>query len=173
MVLGRYRKQFDKFKPLIGVFTFVMLLTISASIILEASLMVSGQLFMAFFFLVFGSFKSYNFSGFVKAFQMYDPLAERSSLYSKSYPFIEIGLGLTYLAVAAFAAPSIELVLYGLTVLVVGTNAAGVFQALTQGKEIQCTCLGDVFNVPMTWVTLVEDLLMVGMAIGMLVFLLI
>jgi len=104
---------------------------------------------------------------------MYDPLAQRNRFYADFYPFIELALGVSYLLVVFLALPMVEMVLYSLTVLVVGVNAAGVFKALTQGREIQCACLGDVFNVPMTWVTLIEDLVMIVMAVTMLVFLII
>jgi len=35
-------------------------------------------------------------------------------------------------------------------------------------KKIKCACLGDVFNLPMSTVTIVEDLTMVAMAGWML-----
>lgn len=168
-----YKKKFNKLKPLIGVFTFVILSTLVVNLFFNLGLMQTGQAFMALFFLTFGSFKIYNLEGFVKAFKMYDPLAERYSVYAKGYPFIELGLGLMYAAITFFTVPSIEVFVYTLTVLVVGLNAVGVFKALSEGKKIQCACLGDVFNVPMTWVTLFEDMLMVAMAVVMLLLTLI
>ncbi|OYW82093.1 MAG: heavy metal transporter, partial [Sphingobacteriia bacterium 32-37-4] len=35
-------------------------------------------------------------------------------------------------------------------------------------KKIQCACLGDVFNLPMSTVTIIEDALMIGMSAVML-----
>ena len=54
-----------------------------------------------------------------------------------------------------------------LRLMLIGT--VGVLQSLLAKRTIQCACLGAVFNLPMSWVTLVEDLLMAGMAAGMLV----
>ncbi len=48
-------------------------------------------------------------------------------------------------------------------VMLVG--AYGVYLKLKEHEEIPCACLGTVFKVPMTWVTLGEDLLMAGMAL--------
>lgn len=51
-------------------------------------------------------------------------------------------------------------------------SIVGVTQALVQKRRIRCACLGTVFNLPMTTVTFMEDALMAGMALVMLVSLL-
>jgi len=52
---------------------------------------------------------------------------------------------------------------------VMGVSTVGVVQSLLARRKIRCACLGTVFNLPMSSVTLTEDLLMVGMAAAMLV----
>jgi len=47
-------------------------------------------------------------------------------------------------------------------------GALGVYQKLRAGEEVPCACLGTVFTIPMTWVTLGEDLLMASMALVLL-----
>jgi len=160
--------KINKFGPLLGVFGFVTASTLILSILFESSVMQTGKLFMAMFFLTFGAFKVYNLEGFKKAFEMYDPLAAKNSFYASVYPFVEIALGTLYLTIFVYSLPRLELIVYSSTVLIVGINALGVLKALTDGRKIQCACLGDVFNVPMTWVTLLEDLLMASMALIML-----
>ena len=54
------------------------------------------------------------------------------------------------------------------TVAVMGFSAIGVVQAVTSKRQIQCACLGAVFKLPMSTVTIVEDLGMVAMALAML-----
>ena len=49
-----------------------------------------------------------------------------------------------------------------------GFSSIGVIQSVVDKKKIKCACLGAVFNVPMTTVTIIEDLLMVVMAVFML-----
>jgi hypothetical protein len=49
-------------------------------------------------------------------------------------------------------------------------SAVGIGMELAKKKEIQCACLGLVFNIPMTYVTLAEDLLMALMALLMLMY---
>jgi hypothetical protein len=56
-----------------------------------------------------------------------------------------------------------------LVVMVVGT--IGVVNAVVRGRDIQCGCLGTMFDLPMSTVTIVEDVAMALMAAGMLVML--
>ena len=55
-----------------------------------------------------------------------------------------------------------------ITLVLMLMSAVGVFNELRKGKEIVCACLGTLFKIPMTYVTLVEDLLMAAMAAWML-----
>jgi Kef-type K+ transport system membrane component KefB len=78
------------------------------------------------------------------------------------YPFIELTLGLAYLIdFQPFATNAITLV-------VMAISSIGVIESLLNKRKIRCACLGTVFNLPMSVVTLVEDTLMVLMAAAML-----
>ncbi len=57
------------------------------------------------------------------------------------------------------------------TAIILGVSSIGVIQSNLNKKKIKCACLGDVFNLPMSTVTIVEDLTMVAMALVMLYFL--
>jgi hypothetical protein len=118
--------------------------------------------FMAGFFLIFSFFKLLNLTAFAQSYCMYDIVAKRWSGWGFLYPFVELLLGIAYLVQFNMIATNI----ITLVVMVVGT--IGVLQSLLAKRTIQCACLGAVFNLPMSWVTLVEDLLMAGMAAGML-----
>jgi hypothetical protein len=118
--------------------------------------------FMGGFFVAFSFFKLLDLRGFVDSFQTYDVVARRARAYGYVYPFIELGLGMAYLA----GFQPITTNLATLVVMLVGI--IGVTQALFQKRRIQCACLGTVFNLPMSKVTFVEDALMAGMALAML-----
>ena len=60
---------------------------------------------------------------------------------------------------------------YIVTLIVMIFSTIGVVKSVMDKKKIKCACLGSVFNLPMTTVTIVEDLMMVGMAAYMLVVL--
>jgi copper chaperone CopZ len=118
--------------------------------------------FMAGFFLVFSAFKFLDLKGFADAYSTYDLLAQRWHGYGYIYPFLELGLGLAYLfSVAPLATNAATLVLMGFSSL-------GVLSALRNKRQIQCACLGTVLKLPMSTITLIEDLGMAAMAAVML-----
>lgn len=122
--------------------------------------------FMAGFFLVFSFFKMLDVTAFADAYRSYDVVAARWPAYGYAYPFLELGLGLAYLANVAPVATNL------VTLAVMGVSAVGVVKALLARRKIRCACLGTVFNLPMSKITLIEDGLMIVMAAGMLVWLL-
>jgi copper chaperone CopZ len=117
--------------------------------------------FMGGFFLVFGGLKLLDLRGFVSAYAMYDLLAARVNAYGWVYPFLEVGLGLAYLGMPGEA--SLHLATLGLMAF----SSVGVILALTRGEKLKCACMGTAFNLPMTTVTVVEDLGMAAMAAAM------
>ena len=118
--------------------------------------------FMAGFFIVFSFFKLLDPPGFVSAYRGYDLLARRSAAWAWAYPYVELALGVMYL-IAWF--PMITNII---TLILMLIGAIGVLKALLDKRTIRCACLGTALNLPMTKVTLVEDLTMALMAIAML-----
>ena len=114
--------------------------------------------FMGGFFVVFSFFKLLNLGGFADAYRSYDILASRFPAYGYVYPFLELTLGVCYLAAVAPLATNLA----NCAIMTVGT--AGVVRSLLKKNKIQCACLGTVFNLPMSKITLIEDLLMVAMS---------
>lgn len=120
--------------------------------------------FMAGFFIVFSLFKISNLGAFAMAYQEYDLIAKHSIVYAYMYPFIELALGLCYffrfqLTIANW-----------ITLILMIIGSIGVAIELAKGKEIVCACLGTVFKIPMTYVTLAEDLIMGLMALIMIIY---
>lgn len=118
--------------------------------------------FMGFFFLGFAFFKLLNVEAFADAFATYDIVAKRSRIYALLYPWIEVTLGLL------FATTTLLLVANLVTVAVMAVGLIGVISAVRQNRAIQCACLGTVFNLPMSVVTVVENSVMLAMATVML-----
>ena len=157
-----FKKNARTFMPLITIFSVILLFTFARQWYLGWNFMQAMRDFMGSFFLVFGSFKLMNLHGFAAAYSTYDLIAKRSSTYAYLYPFIEIGLGIAY-----FAQWQLFFVnLFTFVLMVV--SALGVTNELRQKKEIMCACLGVVFKIPMTYVTLFEDVLMATMAFIMI-----
>ena len=114
--------------------------------------------FMGAFFLAFSFFKLLDLRGFADAYRGYDVVARRVPAYGYAYPFIELLLGAAY--VTGFQPAATNLV----TLVVMAVSSVGVIQSLLNRRKIRCACLGTVFNLPMSTVTLVEDGLMIAMA---------
>lgn len=119
--------------------------------------------FMGFFLVVFSMFKFFDMEGFADGFHMYDLLAIRFRGYAFVYPFVELGLGLAYLA--RWHLPSI----YAITIALMLWGTAGVMRALIKGLDVNCACMGTVLKVPLSTVALIEDLGMAAMAAVMLI----
>jgi copper chaperone CopZ len=118
--------------------------------------------FMAGFFIVFAFFKLLDIRAFADAYAGYDLLAARWHGWGFVYPFVELGLGIAYLA---HWNPTLT---HWITILIMGFSSVGVIRAVLSKTKIQCACLGTVFKLPMSTVTIVEDVGMVLMAAGML-----
>ena len=115
--------------------------------------------FMGLFFIVFSFFKFLDYKNFPNSFSMYDPLAKSITTYGWIYPFIETMLGLMFLS-------RINIILsLALTIGVLGITTIGVIKVLYNKENIQCACLGTAIKLPMTIATLIENGIMIVMAI--------
>jgi hypothetical protein len=151
------------YKPLILVFAYILLVCFAVEW-LNGSFLLHRFMpnFMAGFFLVFSFFKLLDLNGFAGSYAMYDVLAKRLPVYAYIYPFIELGLGTAYLL--AYRPTLINTI----TFIVMAFSSIGVILAVLNKQKIKCACLGTGFNLPMTTVTVIEDVLMAAMAAWML-----
>ena len=151
------------YKPLLLIFIFIAATTGIASINNgKIELMLWMRYFMAGFFIVFSFFKFLNLAGFAESYAVYDVLAKKVKAYGLIYPFLELLLGVAYLTNFE---PKIT---YTTTILLMSFSSIGVIQSVLHKKKIRCACLGAVFNLPMSRVTIIENLTMVVMAFMML-----
>jgi len=156
----------ETYKPILLIFGYVSAL----GLILawngnSINLMVFMRIFMAGFFLTFSFFKMLNLKAFAESYAMYDIVAKKFSAWGYIYAFIELGLGLSF---ALNLAPT---VVNWITLIVMTVSILGVLESVLNKKKIQCACLGAVFNLPMSTVTIVEDAIMILMSAGMLILL--
>lgn len=159
-------KSIATYRPLILIIGFIVGVTLLVQFPFDNF---SGMLwmrhFMAGFFLVFAFFKLLNIDGFASSYRMYDIIAAKWKGWGYIYPFVELGLGVLYLINIAPFATNLA------TFIILGVSSIGVIRSVLDKRKIKCACLGDVFNLPMSTVTIIEDLTMVAMA-GTMLFLL-
>lgn len=153
----------ETYKPIVLIFSYI--LTISLIVGFNSGIfdyMTAMRVFMAGFFLTFSFFKMLNLRGFADSYSMYDVVARKFKGWGYLYAFLELALGLAF-------ALNFEPFLTNLVTLIVMTiSIIGVLQSVLNKKKIQCACLGAVFNLPMSTVTIIEDGLMILMSLAML-----
>ncbi len=158
------KNWFSTYKPILIIFAYVTTISIIAGTHQnQFHWMQAMNIFMAGFFLTFSFFKMLDLKGFAESYSMYDIVAKKLKAWGFIYAFIELGLGIAY-------ATNFQPLITNIVTLVVMTiSIIGVLQSVLNKRKIQCACLGAVFNLPMSTVTIIEDALMIAMSGIMLI----
>lgn len=157
------RSFWETYKPVLLIFGYVSLISVLISVTGGFGWMTGMRIFMSGFFLVFSFFKMLDINGFADSYSMYDIVAKKFKAWGYIYVFVELALGL------AFAVGFNPLLTNLVTLVVMSISIIGVLQSVLNKRKIKCACLGAVFNLPMSTVTIIEDALMIAMSIVMLV----
>lgn len=158
------RSWVETYKPILLIFAYISTIAIIA-VIINDQLGITGamRIFMAGFFISFSFFKMLDLNGFADSYSTYDIVAKKFRQWGYVYAFVELALGLAY------AANFQPVIINYITLVVMSVSIIGVLQSVLNKRKIKCACLGAVFNLPMSTVTIVEDSLMIAMSIGMLI----
>ena len=89
---------------------------------------------------------------------MYDIVAKKWKGWGYVYAFTELALGI------AFLTGFNPILTNSVTFVVMTVSIIGVLQSVFNKRKIKCACLGAVFNLPMSTITIIEDTLMIGMS---------
>ena len=119
--------------------------------------------FVSISMILLGMQKLRDVESFTTMFLNYDLLARRWVPYAYVYAFVETGAGIlmTGMLLTWLAAPA--------ALFIATVGAASVFKAVYLDKrELKCACVGGGSNVPLGFVSLTENLMMMGMAIVMI-----
>jgi copper chaperone CopZ len=158
------RSFLETYKPVLLIFGYVAVVSaLIASSAGSFNWMLAMRVFMGGFFLVFSFFKMLNIVAFAESYSMYDIVAQKFKPWGTIYVFVELGLGIAY--VVNFNPFVTNLI----TLVVMTVSIIGVLQSVLNKRKIQCACLGAVFNLPMSTLTIIEDALMIAMSIAMLI----
>lgn len=156
--------QETSYRPVITLFAVTALMALATSYAFSGDVFTTRALgwFISFSMVVLALLKLQNLEGFSTMFLNYDLLAQRWVPYSSIYPFAEALAGILMIA-GAFHWISIPLALF------IGTiGAISVFKAVYIDKrELKCACVGGDSNVPLGFISLTENLMMIGMAVAM------
>ncbi len=153
------------YRPVIALFAITALLALATSWAAYGALLTiaAGEWFIAFSMVILALLKLQDVEKFSSMFLNYDLLARRFVPYSYIYPYAELTAGVL-MAARALDWLSIPLA------LTIGTiGAVSVFKAVYIDKrELKCACVGGSSNVPLGFVSLTENVMMVAMALWMM-----
>ena len=152
------------YRPVIALFAMTALMALAASYAAfgDALTMRAAEWFIAFSMCVLAILKLQNVETFSSMFLGYDLLARRWVPYSYIYPFAEALAGVLMIA-GALTWLSVPIALF-----IGGIGAVSVFKAVYVDKrDLKCACVGGGSNVPLGFVSLTENVMMVAMALWM------
>jgi len=152
------------YKPVAALFGMTLLMALAASQAAFGTVLTvqAAQWFIAFSMAALAMTKLQNIETFATMFLNYDLLARRWVPYAYLYPFAE-GLAGVLMIAGVLDWLSIPLAL-----LIGGIGAVSVFKAVyLDRRELKCACVGGANNVPLGAVSLLENLMMIGMAVWM------
>jgi glutaredoxin len=159
-------KDATSYRPVLAVFAISALTALAASTAAFGTPLTerAAMWFVSFSMCVLALLKLQDVERFSTMFLNYDLLARRWVPYSYVYPFGEA------LAGVLMTAGVLTWLSVPLALIIGGIGTASVFKAVYLDKrELKCACVGGTSNVPLGFVSLSENLLMVGMALWMLV----
>ncbi len=161
--LGKVNKG-TTYKPIIAIFATTFLMALSTAwAIGEINTTRIVELFIAISMCVLAVQKLRDLEAFSMQFLSYDLLAQKWVKYSYVYPFVEMLAGVAMISgfLTIVSAPA------ALFIGIVG--AISVYKAVYIDKrELKCACVGGDSNVPLGFVSLTENIMMIGMALWML-----
>jgi glutaredoxin len=164
--LGRrvHDPKATSYRPVVALFSITALLAVAASYAVTGQMFTGRtvQWFISFSMAVLALLKLQNIEAFSAMFLNYDLLAKRWVPYSYVYPYAE-GLAGILMTAGALRWLSVPVALF------IGTvGAVSVFKAVYVDKrELKCACVGGSSNVPLGFISLTENLMMIGMAVWM------
>jgi len=152
------------YRPVAAVFAMTALMALAASFAVYGTPFTirAGEWFIAFSMCVLSMLKLQNVESFSSMFLNYDLLAKRWVPYSYIYPYAE-GLAGVLMVAGALTWLSVPVALF------IGTiGAVSVIKAVYVDKrELKCACVGGDSNVPLGFLSLTENVMMVAMALWM------
>ena len=153
------------YRPVIAIFavTAAMALAASQAVYATPFTIRAGEWFIAFSMAVLAIMKLRDIDSFATMFIGYDLLAKRWLPYAYIYPFAEALAGVLMISMALNWV-SIPIALF------IGTiGAVSVFKAVyIDRRELKCACVGGDSNVPLGFISLTENVMMVSMALWMM-----
>ena len=141
--------------PLIYIYLISLILALCYNFYFQIPARNFLVVFLGIFSITFGALKIIRLNDFVEAFSEYDFISQKSRVYGYLFPFFELFFGLSFLLLI----DNLLIELFCLTFFTI--NLFSVILALQKKQKFICACLGDLIKVPLSKVSLIENLTMI------------
>ncbi|MAZ39456.1 MAG: hypothetical protein CMF49_04985 [Legionellales bacterium] len=158
------KQEGKTYQPIIAIFsvTFLMAIALNFAISPMVNIVKILELFIACSMCVLGIMKLRDLYGFTNQFLGYDLLAMRWVPYAYIYPFLEVAAGVLMLAGHFICFAAMTSFFIGMVGLI------SVFKAVyLDRRDLRCACVGGNSHVPLGFISLTENIMMVAIALWM------
>ena len=158
-------KEGETYQPVVAIFavTFLMALTACWAMLGSLSLIRVAELFIAFSMCALGIQKLQDLKSYATGFVQYDLLAQRYVPYAYVYAFIEAGGGILMIA------GLLTWIIAPIVLIASCIGAVSIIKAVyIEKRDLKCACVGGDSSVPLGFISLTENLMMMAMAVWML-----
>jgi glutaredoxin/uncharacterized membrane protein YphA (DoxX/SURF4 family) len=164
--LGPDPDEGETYRPIVAIFAVTLLMALTTTWAMHGALppIRVAELFIAFSMCVLGIQKLRDLKGYATGFVQYDLLAQRYVPYATVYALIEAVGGALMIAglLTWIVAPAV--------LLASGLGAISIVKAVyVEKRDLKCACVGGNSSVPLGFISLTENLMMIAMAVWMMV----
>lgn len=155
------------YTPVLVIFAFAALMALAAVWSMNRNVFAVSTVewFVAFSMAMLAMLKLRDLESFANMFLNYDVLARRVVRYAYVYPFAEGAAAILMIAGGLFGLIAAPIALF-----IGSIGAWSVFKAVyIDRRDLKCACAGGGTNVPLGFVSLSENLAMIGMGVWMIV----
>ncbi|BET68215.1 glutaredoxin family protein [Opitutales bacterium ASA1] len=164
-------KEGKTYQPIVAVFAVTGAMAVTTMLSTSTSATIAdgwawirvGELCVAFSMCVLGILKLQNLQSYANGFVQYDLVARHWVPYAYVYAFVEAGGGVLMIADIA------TLVVAPVVLVISAIGAVSIVRAAyIERRDLNCACVGGGSDVPLGFVSLSENLIMIAMAVWML-----
>lgn len=149
------KEKIITYLPVFYVYIFSILISLNIVFFYDLNLRSAVLYFLGFFSLTFGCLKIFNLKSYLNSLLEYDFIVQRIKIYGYFFPVFEIIFGLLFILQIEIL--WVEYLCLSLFLL----NTVVIANALEKRRHFTCACMGGLFNLPLSTVSLAESLTMV------------
>jgi len=149
------KEKIISYLPVFYVYAFSFLVSLNIVFFFNLNLRSLFLYFLGFFSLSFGVLKLINLKSYFESVTEYDFIVQKFNFYAYLIPVFEIFFGILFVMQKEF------LIIEYLCIIFFTLNLVVIANALEKRRNFTCACMGGLFKIPLSYVSLLESLTMV------------